>query len=469
MQQYSRKEIMQLINHWEIKYPVDAWNVEGLDIWPFLRMQIFKLLISKKVTTVRSRSLKLKLTDGLFKVFFGFLDYLKLKKKLSSVAYLFVSNQAYRQLVKDVYFNRFSDPLMDQSEFQHLSVLLEAAKTEEFTKPNYKSNRLIQLSRIVECFYFIYQLRNKLLPVKNTKLRLESYDDFLIEIERDFPQLMNKLSQKSIKRIGNLIRFYSWEWNNMLSTNNLDKIIITCYYGIENMVLIKTAKDLKIPTIDIQHGVINELHYAYGSFKKVPHGGFNSLPQEFWVWSDYEAKVINKWSDSIKHKAINYGNIWVDAVLDNKVDFSNLLNEMPNDKPIVLYTLSNRDDIFPDFLVEAVKALKHKYHIWFRLHPRQIPFMKQIEEHMTLKGLHDIEIMKPTFLPLPLILKYASLHITQFSTVVIEAALFKVNSVLIHPVGKDYYAHHPFKKYFYFYERSQDLGQIINDAITSKR
>src|SRR5207253_11421849 len=70
------------------------------------------------------------------------------------------------------------------------------------------------------------------------------------------------------------------------------------YYDARCMALILACRELGIRSVDIQHGVQGELHGAYGSWRRVPAGGYAVLPSIFWCWSGDEARTLRAWTDS---------------------------------------------------------------------------------------------------------------------------------------------------------------------------
>ncbi|MBK6264522.1 hypothetical protein JKA74_05685 [Marivirga sp. S37H4] len=442
----SREEILSLINDIEQKYELVDWQEYGIHVWPIIRIFIFNELTEKKVTGTRSKTI----SSNKFSIFFnGLKELFLVRKKLKNAKSLFFASQAHRQSINGVNYNRFVDPLMDNlsKDDTEIQILFETAKQNEYTYENYKGYRLFQLSPILDLLHLMSRIKNRInKPAFDVGSRIGQMNELPIGLRK---KLVRKMSRQ-LPLIPVYQSFSGW----LLRQYQGDKLYFVCYYGLFNMVIISEARKLNMSTIDIQHGVISDKHIAY-AFKKMPKNGYNSLPNEFWTWTNYEVDCINQWASAYpQHQATNTGNAWIQAIQKNKINFGNLDEQIKyEEKPIILYTLSNRDDIFPDFLIEAIKKLSGEFSFWFRLHPRQIALKDQIGGSLKSLGIFDlVELNRATDLPLPLILKYTHLHITQFSTVVLEAAHFKVSSILIHTLGRTYFADNPLKDYFYFYD-----------------
>jgi len=447
----SREDILSLINDIEQKYDLVDWQIHGMNVWPIIRISIFNELTAKKVTGTRSKTV----SSNKFSIFInGVKELFLVRKQIKNAKTLFFASQAHRQSVNGLNYNRFADPMMDKitGSEKETQLLFETAKQNEYTENNYKGTRLVRLSAILELLQLVSTIKDKFYPSKKADVKA-----ILSEIAELPEQSIKKLSKK-VNKLVKLIPFYQVFCQKLLHQYKGEKLYFVCYYGLFNMVMINEAKKRDIVTVDIQHGVISEKHIAYG-FKKIPEKGYNSLPNEFWTWTNYEADCINSWAKNYKqHEGITKGNPWIDAIKNNEIDFGDLADQVnKEEKPIILYTLSNRDDIFPKFLIEAIKDLSNHYAFWFRLHPRQLNFKSQIEDELKSLGIfHLVELERASYLPLPLILKYTSLHLTQFSTAVLEAAYFEVPSLLFHSLGKTYFEDNPLKSYFYFYESETD-------------
>ncbi|MEQ9168037.1 MAG: hypothetical protein RLO12_17380 [Fulvivirga sp.] len=446
----SREEILTLIHGLEQKYDLVDWKEQGIHIWPLVRIAIFNELTEKKVTSKRN---KVAARNGLIVIFHGLKELFFVKKNVKKTFSLFFASQAHRQEVNGVNYNRFADPLMDDFEIctSDIQLLFETSKQNKYTTDNYKGKRLVNLSAVLDLLHLLATFKQKYRPIAlNIELKLQQ----LKELPFDIRKKVSKKLNNQLKHISVYEQFSSW----LLRSYKGEQVFFVCYYGLFNMCLISKARKLGIKTVDIQHGVINDKHIAY-EFRQLPNGGYNCLPHEFWTWTTYESDSINRWANvSNQHKAYTKGNPWIDAVQQGKIDFGHLPTLIQHEsKPIILYSLSNRDDIFPDFLIHTVKHFQGQYSFWFRLHPRQLAFRKEIEEQLKALGIFDlVELERANNLPLPLILSYTRLHITQFSTVVLEAAYFKVPSILFHTLGRTYFEYNPLKEYFYFYQEEDN-------------
>jgi len=68
-----------------------------------------------------------------------------------------------------------------------------------------------------------------------------------------------------------------------------------------------------IRIVEVQHGVINDLHPGYGeTFNKGRN--LRECPDEYWVWDQESKKTLGKWcKDNIKVEI--KGNMWLDRFI----------------------------------------------------------------------------------------------------------------------------------------------------------
>jgi hypothetical protein len=162
-------------------------------------------------------------------------------------------------------------------------------------------------------------VKNKILPTKesnNKEIMNYCQVNHLVERVCGFSLWSNDELEDMVLRIKKLSAY----WEKKLSKVQPELVFIVTYYNYIGMSLNLACHRLGIHTIDIQHGVQGNYHVAYGRWYKVPSDGYQLLPYYFWVWSQDEKDVINRWSSSInkKHIPIVGGNNWINMWKDNE-------------------------------------------------------------------------------------------------------------------------------------------------------
>lgn len=430
-------EIKDIILNLETSYDISTWRSKGVDCWPVIRQSIANQLAHKKITSKKAALHK----RNAWQIWKDYRHAAQRLKKVGRVDQLFLANQIYRSELHGVSWNRFCDPLMNAIAEKHgkRSILIEESKTDAFIKNGHQEERLFAIDPILDWLAFKRLWLKRLRIVRRPKV------PFINELNEAFEKIEAQTGKKlKVKKAINEIErltLYTPVAERILRKLKPDKVHIVCYYGTWAMAMIYVARKMDVASSDIQHGVINELHLMYSHWSTMNRNGFNVLPNTFFTWSSYDQKVIETWTkNSEVHQAIRLGNPWLQIFKEKLSASTTDWKSYDQSKPLILYTLANRDDIFFDALVEFVKKAKDQYNLWFRLHPRQLPFKEEVLGRLNELGILDmINIEEATNLPLPEILAKTSLHITLISSVVIEAMHFDIPSLIVGELGEQYY------------------------------
>ncbi|WP_187240734.1 hypothetical protein [Mesonia sp. HuA40] len=270
------------------------------------------------------------------------------------------------------------------------------------------------------------------LKSKKYKIHLNQYEDFILflkgsNITKDFA---DKNSKKQFKHWVNSIFIPKYIFSKIvLNRIKAKQIHFLCYYSEFNYALIAAAKKLNIKTVEMQHGPQTSIHLAYGSWSRVPKNGYSTLPQEFWSWDKISANVIKCWIKNNEHHKVRVvGHPWVDYWrIDNF-----------QDKRFILYSLQPNppsfEELFSKPILNLITQTKEPWLI--RLHPRQLDSYDKIEELLRKNKIYTkSNLYIASHEPLPELLKKTKLHLTHFSGTTIEAAMFDVQTVLLHKIG----------------------------------
>jgi len=452
-------EVMELVNSLEKRYPVHTWHSGGIDFWPLIRRTIFNHLRKKKITTVKDTSKKSILPKA--PLLLG--SYLR-SFFLSKSSFIFSGNIAHRVDFKAYSYNRFADPLMDQLQIDgNNSLLIETTKTSFLPKGVYRKDRYFLIENAIQWLNLVLRFRKKLVQVKPSDFT--EYSCFLQELIDLDSGFKKKLSTKKLDVIVARMSLYKKFATMLLKRVKPRAVLALSYYGEWNLSLLAAAHSLKIPTFDIQHALMYPKQCAYNNFVNIPKGGYNSMPDYFWTWGDYEAELVNEWAGKTsRHKALPWGNPWINAYRSGQTPYKGSIDSyLDPKKELILYTLGNRGEQFPEYLVNFIKTNNDSYQFWFRMHPRQIQFKNDIERQLKEFGIDNlVNLEEASSLPLPEILNHSNVHISLMSSVVIEAAYFGVHSLVLHADGKVYFENHRVKSFCHFFdERNENILECI--------
>jgi hypothetical protein len=280
------------------------------------------------------------------------------------------------------------------------------------------------------------------------------------------------------KRLG--LNYLTSTWKETQDEQNWIKILNTTKPKIivaiqPDSSICKVGNLFNIPVYDFQHGVIASENPWYGK-KYRENEDSNKLPDGYLCWDDESAQVIEAWaSDKTDIKVV--GNPWFSRFISHKATdklVNAALNEKVfiNNKPTLLVSLSWGMDQFytdPSFNKVMINELEslilntaHKYNWLIRLHPVQLRGSEKgiVHEYLarTFGRLTDsVNWTLASNLPLPIILGQTQLHITDFSTVVTEAAWFGIPTALLSP---ELQLNGMYSSYFAL-ERKLGLAQVL--------
>lgn len=237
------------------------------------------------------------------------------------------------------------------------------------------------------------------------------------------------------------------------------------------------AKRLGIYVYDLQHGVISDSHPGYGE-KYLADAPVENLPTGYLCWDDQSVETISKWAESKEIRSIKIGNPWFmrfiypeedDLLVQEALEKSKKL--MDNDRPSILVSLQwGMSHFYPDKefngvmirpLETTILETMEDYNWIIRLHPVQL--MGEEKERVSLYlsetfGNEKADVwLNNSSLPLPLILNSVDLHITDFSSIVIEASWMGVRSGILNSEVK---SGGRFEDY-YTSERNAGMAEII--------
>lgn len=447
----NRREVMDLINEIEELFPVDTWMVDDIHVWPLIRiplaMNLYREMNGKDIINnpLSFHNRIIKKINGIFislKALISDIEHnARYKRKVDVVI---LSNTICRTKLNDGWYDRICDPFVEEiNKMEWSSQFYEATQTYEYRLPRIFNSTLIQL----KLDYINLKSKMNWFFSKSTSYQLDSWNDFYLfakekGINYDVPSF-DELIQR-VFRIRRLSHFFE----HFLKYNQPKLAFVECYYGENGMALNLACKRKGIPSVDIQHGVQGEFHVAYGRWCNIPDTGYELLPSHFWCWTPHEADVINSWSENLErqvHNALVGSNLWLNKWIRGDVSSlkfydTKIRGLIESKKTAIMFTLQPGFD--PElWFYEAVNSSPTEWKWFIRLHPGMIADKERFQTIFKSQCPNaNIELDHATELPLLAWLRHIDIHVTQFSTCIIEAETFGVPSIITHVNGMDMYA-----------------------------
>ncbi len=461
----------EIIKELELCLNTDNFKLYDIHVWPFLRNQIVNQFSDRDNTLIKIRHHK-RIWKKLSVVFIGIYDFLKLyindhnknDSFCSNRRFLFLTSSLSKRIcLKNGWYDVYIDPYLDFVEKNNETfIALESSQKMLFKHPRFRKTKLLFLEMLF--IYFKSLLLFSFMPKnKEFDILFQKYETKLIE----------KNCQKCIKNKKDLkfeflfIRKLSEYFIKKLKIVRPQFVFVVSYYGFTGMAMCHACNYLNIKTIDIQHGVQGSVHPAYGSFFKIPISGYNVMPMNFFNWTGKDAEAINSWAVKTRNiKAYVVGNM-AQKVFQQKsspvgeyfdIQFKDYYNAL-NDKYFILMTLQNQY-IIPDLYINLINKSPNNMFYLIRFHPGSSEKEKNMIRNKLKKKINQAsyEIEHASNIPLYTLLRNVQLHITQYSSVVIEAADYKVVSIVTDPRGKNYYNDYITNNEAYY---SEDLSSIL--------
>jgi hypothetical protein len=263
------------------------------------------------------------------------------------------------------------------------------------------------------------------------------------------------------------------QWTDILSVSRPRYII-----GINpQTVLCRVARRMGIATYDLQHGVIASGNYWYDERGRDDFDR-RDLPTGILCWDEPSAAALRHWAGKAGVDVQVIGNPWFSRFLRPQHDDALVQEEMSaahwphTDRPTIVVSLQwgigtfhypqpGFNGVMVDALEAAIRTTADRYDWLLRLHPIQMQGREQaaVEQYLrgAFGGLDGVEWRHSSRMALPLVLSRAALHITDCSSVVIEAGWLGVKSALLNAKLS---SGQPFEN-VYTYERSVGLADLV--------
>lgn len=475
------ENVMRIINDIEARFPVDKWMVNGIKVWPVIRIHLnYKFQYHQETcfagTTEAKKSFLHNIIDfgtQLVKDHLAlFRDY-KHNQKLQNTkgGYVFLSDTNDRRVkVNNAWYDIYCSPIIEElKKNKREYVFLEYCATKDYKFPRFEDTCLIETN------LKLLWLRSRLLrsKVEKDSIVLPEYSNLEQYLVGKGLGIFHMSVSTLLQNINTLTLITSY-FQKILHQIKPAVAMVVSYYGFAAMAFVMACQKNNVVVIDIQHGVQGPFHAAYGKWSKIPSEGYELLPNIFAVWSEFEKRVIDDWAiTSNKHTSYILGNIWNDMWRQAEPSpivkgFNQQIRSIigsAHHKAIALFTLQTGIHT-PDYLVNVIRNTPY-IQWWIRIHPCMLGEEEKIYREWMNFQLKNIIIREATNIPLPALLRQIIVHVTNSSSVVLDAAQFRVPSIIIDRLGLELYHECIQEKLAYYCNTEQALIDRICKIIES--
>jgi hypothetical protein len=443
-------DLMGVLYELESRFPVGAWKVANVPLWPLLRLRWFFGEWARHYAATNGSATLAGLSARLRSMLKGSLVGARMRHEDSAGNdrgstprdLLFLSDGLSFARLGDRWVERFCDPIIAGAVRRGLTNALWTPLNTH-TYPRLTPSLLLQST--IDLGNLAGALRSRLAPHDVSLPDHRGVLDWLAAAGFNTTALQAMKIQSDGARLLSVVSAYR---RRLVKTNPRLAFVVS-YYSLEGMAFVRACRDLGIPVIDVQHGVQGEFHPAYAAWPKPEEGRQHALlPDHFWVWSEWERKVIEGWSAGTGHSAIVGGNPWLDVWRPGSqwsgvapaLETARRMRMRSSGRPVVLVTLqfglAAPEQIEP--LCRLMGEACDRLVFWVRLHPAMLERREEIRARLNA-GIR-FELDACTDLPLHALLPVVDVHMTHSSSTVIEAAQFGVPSVLTTLYGAELFA-----------------------------
>jgi len=397
-------DTIDIIKEIETTYDVESIEVNGIQIWPFLRSIYFGFIDKTNLNVEYYK--KITKNEKLFRFKNVFYGLGAISRKYD---YVIFSDTMERRLCNGKYINKIFETLIEELGHDNILLIENAAYGTHYPKSVISTKNIISLE-LFRFFWYLNPLKLNLIKIKNKNILDQINEKYSINIE------YNKLIIKFI--------FFKKLFGIFFSIYKPKIMLISSYYDIIYQAAIYSANKKGVKTIEFQHGIINEEHYAYNIF-----GDFNRMffPKYLFVFGKSTKKVFGK-----NNKFIDKNNVFpVGYMYLDYIDYS----YRPNEDIITLFenfkekytkivSISSQIGLEDDIINFLKKASEYDKRILYIFIPRNqnkdyscYAFPSNI---ITLNKLNVYETIK-----------YSDFHVTVNSSCAIEAPALGVPNILI--------------------------------------
>lgn len=444
--------LMDALNDVEARYPVLDWQIGGTRLWPVLRLRWFFAIWGREYAATpttgaieRAMALVCRASEpvrGAIACQAARLrDHRGEDRKDGARDVLLLSDGVSLVSFHGKRYDRLCDPAVEAFQSHGLKTMT-LTPTHEYRIPRHSPSVFIQPEMDRADVWGLLSARRL-----RSGARLEAHEQVvkrLADIGMSHPVLSeDKICTDMSRLLSMAQKFDVWIQRTAPSL-----AVVVSYYSLQGMGFVLACRRRRIPVVDLQHGAQGALHPAYGRFPVPPPGGYETLPDWFWVWSPVEAEAVAAWAgNGTDHRAFVGGNPWLDMWMSgNHPEIARQIElarsrKGAGDRKVVLVTLQ--------WGISGIQQLRWLWTLmqnasddlvwWIRMHPLSSSEDRAGAARVLKFGdsatlTHDV-----TDAPLYALLPQVDVHLTHSSSTVIEAAAFGVPSVITSNYGAELY------------------------------
>lgn len=418
----------------------DCFSLEykGIPYWHFIRRQLYNhIAFGSNTDSERHPDLNRSFHEKL-----GFFPHV-----LPQIQQFF-SRESFDLFVSYVYLRKEVDGKSINPFLYFLDSLGYSEKYDTVFSGNWVSptppghnNSLIELLYIPFWIYNKMGTKLNLVKIPELKLIVKSLNE-QFGVSLDYGYYLDSV-RTSVIKFKLMKRYFK-----RLLRNKYKCVIIGCHYNTYNFSMISAARELGIPVVELQHGIINKLHIPY-IFKDITAKG-KYMPNYIFMFGEYGAKACSLPESTT---AIVTGLPLLDYSRERYKDIKR------DQKKVVLYSSGTVGRILSQLAIRLADiACPLGYTVVFKLHPNERLTWRQ--RYPWLVEANNIQI-EDRPINIHEILASAKHHAGVASTVFLEAIALETRAYIYHLEKWEWHEDIIKEGYAHLFETETELLQLI--------
>lgn len=416
----------ELLNKIEQNYNTDSIIIsDGTKIWNLIRIIIFYYFQKQEnhVNYIRANKSKYQLSLEIFKSI-----------KNSSIDFIGFSSTESRRLWNEVYYDIYLDPLYEVLGYSYRVYEWpnEKGQRRKYDKKIF-SQQFVPLNIPIFSSAFWNIIKYKLLIKNNLVLSGKDVLDSIIKNIVDSYEIDGRHFNKNIYDSINIFIAVKKFIYRLLTKIRPKAVFIRCGYGRFHMALSQVCKELKIPSIELQHGFINR--YTPGYVKNNKSKNMDCMPEYFLSYGEKFSEIVRKGNLFDSNKVITMGFPFLEKSKSTEPKYNEKLKFfLSRYKRIILITsdsLLHIANAVENFTIELTKLMYDKKidcGIIFKPHPYDMKKYNNIVKNQNI-------FLTNKFMNIYDLFKISNIHSTVFSTSAIESLSFGIPNIFIYVKG----------------------------------
>lgn len=423
----SLETLLRRVDETEAEYPVHEWRVDGIRVWPIVRMRL-GYAISDLVEGRAARRASIGVTES-WRRARRMVEGVRLRPPnvrglAGTGGAVFLSDGISFVELEGREIDRFCEPLRAQLRSQGIGCTLLVPGTRAIAGA---PSDALRIQRDLDRAVIWARLgRGRAVDLPSYRRVLERLTVGGLGSFLPSPRVLG-LAGATVSR-------WADHFARVIAEIEANVGLVVEYYSLVGMSFVLGCRRAGIVSVDLQHGVQGRRHFAYRPWR-LPVEGYELLPDRFAVWTPQDAQLVASWGR--EHCAADViGNPYLDGWADETRQRPGRLAE-GGDHPVrVLLALSGvESDEQVGLLTEAIRLSPERWFWAVRCHPLRPDLARWSEVLEAAERPGDAE--RASTWPLGWVLDDCDVLVTLLSSTAIDAKRRGLPVVVIGGVGAE--------------------------------